>query len=253
VSAGLEQALAATAARVVALAPRRWTLALPACAAPVVARADDAWLWLERTIAVEPAAALLARNATTTGGARIVLAPAPRVRVDIALDGVVDLPRRLVEACAGLALAPAAPPAPVADDAFVMRCRETGWPVDEREPGTVIVPLDVPDDVHVAQAVRCDDGGALVAIDVAGEPESDPGREAMGRLLLRTAAAVRMVRAAPPARFEVVFASMPSADELAHAFAASSVACRLAAREAAVLERDDALARAYVAHSEGGQ
>jgi hypothetical protein len=50
-------------------------------------------------------------------------------------------------------------------------------------------------------------------------------------------------------RFEVVFGSPPAAAELGHAFAALSVACRIAAREAAVLWSDARIARAYLAES----
>jgi len=64
---------------------------------------------------------------------------------------------------------------------------------------------------------------------------------------------VRMARGAversagrPDARFEVVFESLPCAAELAHAFAALSVACRVASREAAMLWSSERVAAAYV-------
>lgn len=248
----ITNAFAEAAAAVVTLAPGRWALTLPgATPDAVVARADDHWLLLETLAEDAPAPELLAFNATTTGGARAVLGPAPVLRADVPLDDPTALAQRVAEACAGLAGPTGVVPAPVPDDALAARCRETAWPVVERD-GVAWVGLDVPGDVQRAAVARRDDASVLVGLDVVEAPASNLARDAVATLLLRTTGAVRMVRATSPARFEVVFTTMPSADALSHAFAALSVACRLAAREATVLDQDESVARAYVAHIKGG-
>jgi hypothetical protein len=115
-----------------------------------------------------------------------------------------------------------------------------------------------------------DDASVVASVSLADVLTSDPGavtavcREAVGLLGIRTGGATRMARAvaegADGLRYEVVLGERPSPAELGHAFAALSVACRIAAREAAVLRRDEAVARAYVAqwkrafqHQRGGE
>ena len=71
--------------------------------------------------------------------------------------------------------------------------------------------------------------------------------------MVRAAGSIEEAEAEPG--FEVVFRSRPDPRELGHAFGALSLACRLAAREAALLWGDESVARAYLEHwrsREGG-
>lgn len=252
----VRQALAGAAGAVEAAGPSAWRMTLDG-GRPGDARVDvrDGWLAVDAPLydGVPSPAALLARNATLAGGARIVLAPSPRVRADVALDDDGRLVDRVAEACAGVARArsvgaarDAAASHAVADP--VARCAETGWRVVPREPGVAAVELAIPGGFRQALvAVR--GGATVVEVDVIdAAPASDAAREACALLLLRVAGAVRLVRPTGVARLAVAFAGDATAGELAHAFAALSVACRHVCREAAVLADDEDIARAYVAH-----
>jgi len=147
------------------------------------------------------------------------------------------------------------------EGAILERCRQTGWSASEREPGRLAVDLDVPGAFQQAIVETRSDLSVAVTVPVldaavaAAESRAPVCRQALGLLLLRVCGFVRMARAAAEvrdgatrARFEVVFDSQPCAAELAHAFAALSVACRVAYREAAVLWGDEAVAKSYVEH-----
>jgi hypothetical protein len=242
-------------------------------------RVDDGWLLLAASLGSERASAtgawdLLRWNGLLGGGARFAVRrdrPDMLVRADIPLDDPVDLPRRIREACAGFQAAHSllahdaeeetASTVSVSGDGIDLTelCRETGWSCVERDPGRLVVELDVPGDCYRA-AVETRGTGVAVSvrvpetIDHALEPPAPVCRRALGRLLVRVCGIVRMARAAaevrhgiPRPRFEVVFESEPCAAELSHAFAALSVACRIAARETAVLWTDETIARAYLA------
>jgi hypothetical protein len=233
---------------------------------------------------------LLQWNATLPGGAKFaVLAAGPEVhvRAELPLDDDVNLPRRVVQVCAGLNTAAArlahrealgsplspreghgegaqwiggknsGPPNPhPAGYEFVPdlaeQCRASGWTLAERA-GGLVVELDDPGSFRQAIVEAKAGHGTAVRVDVAtnSEAPATPCREALALLLLRTSGIVRMVRATgqrdgSAARVEVLFTDPPCASELAHAFSALSVACRIAGREAAVLQHDERVASEYL-------
>ncbi len=269
-------ALTKRATRVDALGTGRWAFAIQnGVTLAAGARVDDGWLVFDATLAAGPAAAArpwdwLAWNATLAGGARFVVrapASAARVRAEVPLDQDIDVGRRIVEACTGLEAAQrlvAYGPEPAPDGAassgvsLAALCGQTPWPVVERDGGTLAVELDVPGAFHQATIARRADGSVAVATPVVdalatgGGPVSSVCEEALGLLLVRVGSVVRMVRAAlepgdgAAPHFEVVFGSAPHPTELSHACAALSVACRLASREAAVLQCDEGVAQAYL-------
>jgi hypothetical protein len=281
-------ALAKCAVAVDPVAHGRWAFRLSNGAdLAASARVDDGWLLLDAPLGfgsspVAHAWQLLQWNATLGGGARFVLRsdqPGPRVRAELPLDEEVDLRRRILEACAGLKAAkrsmvcelPGTSMAGTGDAPngnLAELCRQAMWPFVEREPGRLAVDLDVPGAFQQASVEMRGDLSVAVAVPVLDaavasvEPPAHVCRQALGLLLVRVCGIVRMARAAaemrdgmPQARFEVVFESQPCAAELTHAFAALSVACRLASREAAVLWGDEGVARAYVEQwdqTEGG-
>ena len=277
-------ALAKQAAAVDAVGPGRWAFTL-SNGSPLAARArvDDGWLLIDAALgAGAPPAAPASRvwemlqwNATLAGGIRFVLGPqrfgarGARVCAELPLDDEVDLGRRIGEACAGLKAAKrrmtgGASAGGTCGDAagedLSALCRQTGWAFLARE-GRLAVDLEVPgafqqavvetrEDQHVAVSVP-----VLDAAVAGAAPPATVCRQALGLLLVRVGGIVRMARAAaepregaPRARFEVVFGTRPCAAELQHAFAALSIACRVAGREAAVLWGDADVARTYVTH-----
>ena len=275
-------ALAKRAAAVDPVAPGRWAVTLSNGADLAAhARVEDGWLLLEASLGDAPVARnraweLLHANAALDGGARFALRarrPGLLACAEVALDDDVDLPRRVLDACAGLQAAHerlvygpdgggAAPAAAAGGEPIpelTALCLESGWGCVERDGGRLAVDLDVPGEFQQAIVAPRGAGVAvatpvLEAGDQAGAPPAPVCHRALGLLLLRVGGIVRLVRAAaeagdavPRARFEVVFGSRPAAAELAHAFAAVSVACRIAAREAAVLQSDAGIAQAYLA------
>ena len=250
-----------------------WSFTLGNGAAiPGRARVEDGWLMLEterhHTPPTRSAWATLTSNAGLDGGARFALASRGIglvVRADIALDPEVDVERRIIEASAGLTtaargvLCASAPPTEVieASPDLASRCRDTGWPVAPRGTRELTVDLGVPG--AFCQAVvsaRADGTIATVAplLESAVEsPPSEVGRRAVALLLLRLGGVVRLVRAAaapddPASLCLEVVHTHPTTVELAHAFAALAVACRLAAAEAVALYHDEAVARLYLQH-----
>jgi len=278
-------ALAKQAAAIDAVGPGRWAFTL-SNGSPLAARArvDDGWLLIDAALgAGAPPAAPASRvwemlqwNATLAGGARFVLGPqrsgarGARVCAELPLDDEVDLGRRIGEACAGLKAAKrrmtgGAPDGGTCGDAagedLSALCHQTGWDFLDREPGRLAVDLEVPGAFQQAVVETREDLRVAVSVPVldaavAGTaPPAAVCRQALGLLLVRVGGIVRMARAAaepregaPGARFEVVFGTRPCAAELGHAFAALSIACRVATREAAVLWGDADVARTYVEH-----
>jgi hypothetical protein len=210
------------------------------------------------------------------------------------LDEDVDLHQRVPQVCAGLKAAAEhvqartttrkAPESDATDAApevtraggvenagamthgvILGRCRDSGWTVGEREPGRLVVDLDVPGAFEQAFVETRSDLSVVVSVPVletaAPDAESRPlvCRQAFGLLLLRVTGLMRMARVAldkrdeASARFEVVFEIEPSAAELAHAFSALSVASQVAGREAAMLWSDEVVAQAYVEEWQHGR
>jgi len=135
-------------------------------------------------------------------------------------------------------------------------CAEAGWECTERRGGGLLVNLEVPGSFHQAMLERTARGQVVLATQLAACDGTTPRlcRHALGLLLLRACAVIRMARAAAhisgaeaAPRFEVVFDSAPCASELRHALCALSAACRLCGQEAEVLQADERVAREYVA------
>lgn len=227
---------------------------------------ENEWLRLDAPIA-PPAPdlwSLLQRNATLPAGLKFAVGdagdPPVLLRAEIGLEDEVDPTGRVLDACTaiktvahvwdntdepesdvdGHAVAPAG---------VAALCNDTGWPLVERD-GQSHVELDVPGAFFQARVDATRDGGIVAALPVGAGSVAPPMRAAVALLLLRTSRAVRLVRAAADttARFEVALAAPVPVAALAHAFAALSVACRMAGREAAVLSRDEAIAHAYLRH-----
>jgi hypothetical protein len=275
-------ALAKCAVAVDRVGHGRWTFTLSnGTDLAARARIDDGWLLLDASLgpgSVTPARVwqLLRWNVMLAGGARFAVPPdrpGMRACAEVPLEEGIDLRRRVLDACAGLAAASdrlgggpdesddAMPGAARdgEDGDLSDLCLESGWACVARETGRLAVDLDVPGAFQQA-VVEGRGRGVAVTVPVAetagdaAEPPASICEQALGLLLVRVCGIVRMARAAaevrdgiPRARFEVVFGSRPCAAELAHAFAALSVACRIAGREAAVLRSDEKVAGAYLA------
>jgi hypothetical protein len=270
----IADALAKHASAVQPAGHERWTLVLAnGTDFAATARADDGWLVLEAPFDQEPPSPArawqwLRWNASLEGGARFALRPdatAACACADLPIEDDVDLARRVGEACRGLTaakeLVSGVEPVDSAlaghgGGALADLCRETGWEFVDRDGGRLAVDLDVPGSFHQA-TVAVHGGGVAVTVPVldaaASAARAPVCEEAVGLLLARVCGVVRLARVVgtmrdgvPGARFEVVFASRPCAAELTHAFAALSVAARIAAREATVLWSNESVADAYV-------
>jgi hypothetical protein len=269
--------LEAHAAAVEQPAPGHWTFApLPARAPRGSARIAGEWLTVDVPLPARLARTLdgrwhaLAANASLPAGLKLCTAAADHrlhLRADVPLLEDAAPALRIRHLCAGIDAALAALPAPPHSDAqspsldpgtratsdfdLQERCRETQWPCTDRGAQTVMVQLDVSGAFQQA-AVELQPGRGIVAsVPLLAAPLPAPPHEtAVSRLLLATAGALRMVR---PARtpgpasvgFEVVFTHVPAAEELAHAFAALSLAWRYAGRETEILARDVRIAQLY--------
>jgi hypothetical protein len=236
------------------------------------ARLAGGWLLLDAPLppfGVEGAAAgvwdLLRWNAALPGPVKLVLPPGPpavRLRAELPVDVALDLPARVREVSAGLEAAaallagetPARPAGAAATVDLARLSEEAGWPFVARA-GGLAVGLDAGDGLH--QAMVAEEAGAVRVTVALGTDGAAAPRclEALGTLLLRASAAVRMARAAAggtngtaAARFEVCFAAAPvHPGELDHALAALSVACRMAGREARILAENEVMAGRYLA------
>jgi hypothetical protein len=132
-------------------------------------------------------------------------------------------------------------------------CGDAGWSFIERSAGKLMIELDVKSGFYQA-VVQHRAEGAHVSVEIArSEALAETSRQALSMLLLGTGALVRL--ACPSieetenqivARFEVRFTTMPTAVELAHAFASLSVACAMSGREARAIQ-DEVIARHYLA------
>ena len=206
------------------------------------------------------------------------------VRADVPLPGDEDpeggcasefdgaLTNRVLEACAGLKAAlrsfrgerasdpvisapPETPQGRAEDGIEALRrlCGAAGWPFIERSSGKLMVDLDVRSGFYQAAVERRAEGAHLTVEVARAEGFRETSRQALGRLLLETGARVRLARPSIDERqdqivlrFEVRFATMPTAVELSRAFASLSVACAMSGREARAIQ-DDAIARSYLA------
>lgn len=268
----IADALAKHASAVQPAGHERWTLVLAnGTDFAATARVDDGWLVLEAPFDREPASPgrawqWLRWNASLDGGARFALRPdatGPCACAELPVDDDVDVTRRVGEACRGLTaakeLVSGVEPVDGAiagegGGALADLCGEAGWGFVDRDGGCLAVDLDVPGAFHQA-TVAAQGAGVSVTVPVldASAARAPVCEEAVGLLLARVCGVLRMARVAatmrdgvPEARFEVVFASRPCAAEMTHAFAALSVAARIAAREATVLWSHESVADSYV-------
>jgi hypothetical protein len=216
---------------------------------------------------------LLEWNGTLPGGVRFAVLPGARIvhlQAEIPTDHEAILSARVVEACAGFHAAWAKvhgnkeeqaetlntcfAPTPDKTCDLPSLCREAEWPFIERSDGRVTVALDVPHETFSATLTRRRDESVRLSVElVQAETLPYPCRQALGLMLLTAGGVVRMARPVfeqsadgPVVRFEVKFASPPTATEFAHALSALSVAVRLCGREIQVLRQDEKIAKEYL-------
>lgn len=244
-------------------------------------RLDGDWLCFQLRLpaarpATEDATAwdLLAWHASARGGAKFALSAGGEMvaRAELPLDdgdaadgidevraGLADLVQRWRSRAPGPAAAHS-PPAAVAADVGAL-CRGCDWPAREVGDGRWLCELDTRDASAQATVERLG-SGVRVACDLPPvDAEIDPlCRRALADFLLRAAAMLRLARPlAGDARgvgramraetvlgFEVTLDTGCTPARLGHALSALTLAYRLCSREAAVLARDAATARAYL-------
>lgn len=250
----------------------------------VTARLSDEWLMLDAPVSERIAYGgrwdLLRLNAGIRGLSRFALMKQVRLRADIPLaededdaaicDASSGLTVRLLETCAELKAAfggflgekPGDHGAAVRDrfeqpgeqrfEELRRLCSDTSWPFTERSAGKLMIDLDARSAFYQA-CVEQREAGISVSVEIL-QPNvlSETCRQALGLLLLGTSAQVKLARPSVEenqdrinVRFEVRFATTPTADELAHSFSGLSVACDTAAREAQALQ-DESIARDYL-------
>jgi hypothetical protein len=249
----------------------------------VGARACEHWLHLDAPLRCDAAQGLdawqlLKLNRGLGGLSKLALLQPGhtplRVRSEIPLDEDVDLQRRVGEACAGLksaagrlhgeekeeltridSLATAEGPKEEQGGAELgALCAEAGWKFTERTQGKLAVELETRTGFYQAIMEESAGGAVSVAVEVASDDVlGENSRRAIGMLLLRASAEVRMARAVvrdkgegSAARFETLFQTRPCAAEVNHALSALAVACGLCG-EAAEAMRDEAVAGNYLA------
>ena len=235
----------------------------------VDARAEGEWLSLSAPAGEAPGdcLGLLRLNHRLDAASRIALsldAWSLELRSEVPLADGVNLPGRIREACTGLARAskrlrsgskcrrdggceeqPARDRRPAS--MFADTCREAGWSFAEHRAGALAIELDVADSCHHAM-LEPDDHSIALSVEIGcWDAASAATCDAVGVLMLSACHALRFARAAATddgvltTWFEVMFGEAPGARELDEALRALSTACRLYAREAAIL-RDEAIA-----------
>jgi hypothetical protein len=222
---------------------------------------------------------LLSWNAVLPPNAKCCLARGAKkafLAMEIPLDDDVDLVRQVTEACEAFceAVRAAAATSPLVTNSRAKRpilrdrsstvqretttelrrlCEDAGWVCRERDGGQSAIPLDEPRAFCQARAYRSASGRIHLHVDLeAATPHSSASQQAIALLLLTACRVVRMARAAVSPKeagrgccWEAVLPSRPTSDQLHHGLAALSVACRLTAREVAVLCEEE-IARQYL-------
>ena len=254
------------------IGPQRWKFRLTDQeTSPGSARLVDDWLHLrmpvEHGIESEALDWLLARNGTLPGLSKFALAetgPALCLAAELPVGDEVGFAEWLrasvdgftegMAALGGEAASPIAEPPPVeAAIDLAALCRETGWPHVVRPSGTIAIDLDVPHAFHQAVLQNHADHGLRVSVDLGAVGNvSSISLQAIGTLLLAAAGVVRMARPVLErpgeklsAEWQVSLGEAATAQQLRHALAALSVACRVCARELKLLE-DESIANAYL-------
>ena len=274
--AAVRDAFEASSLSVAGAKHNRWQVYLGnTTTAPITARIADDWLLLEASCADHETRSfwdLLQWNAALPGGAKFALGCAEafmQIRAEIPLIENMDLNARIRQACVGFGTAwsrvqgelngaagdePKEPNDSAEPAGELARlCQETGWPCVEPSTGAIKIDLETPNEFYQASIEQrfCQ---VHVHVEIAaGESISPLCRQSLALFLLATSAHLRMARPTIvevngrcSARLEVVFDRMPLAQELGHALSALSLGCRLAGREAAALQQDEALAQEYL-------
>jgi hypothetical protein len=234
-----------------------------------VADRQDAWrlLKLNQGLGGLSKLALLPQHGPKPGQTAL------RVRAEIPLDEDVDLGRRLHEACAGLksaagrlhgeekeeltrAYSLVTPEGAERESESELRslCEETGWKFTERTPRKLAVDLETRNGFYQAIVEEHVGGAITVSVEVASNTAfGEKSKRAIGTLLLRASAEVRLVRAVvseggegAQASFEALFQTSPCAAELGHALSALAVACGLCGGAAEAMQ-DEVVAGNYLA------
>ncbi len=254
-------------------APSAWRAAGPS-GEPFAVTVEDGWLTIDRVasgdVAAQPPLTVLANAASLPANTKLIaMGPNDRIhlRAELSLDVDLDLDTHIPAVIAAFAATnpvtaetslssdePTAPQEANHGSSLADRCAEVGWPAVERPDGALAVELEVPGSFVQAMVRRQENGEWWIEVPVApGDPAPDVCREATARLLLRVGGLVRLVQAvllaeggAASAGFRVRVLPAASSAAFGHAFAALSVACRLCAREAAVLWHDERVARVYI-------
>jgi hypothetical protein len=250
----------------------------------VSARADGHWLQLDAPLGGgmaqrRDAWQLLQLNQGLGGLSKLAWLPgqtALRVRAEIPLGEDSDLQRRLLEACSGLKAAAGrlhgegkegqtnAYPLTGSGErnsgdiapTLQRLCTESGWEFTERAPAKLAVGLEARSGFYQAIVEEQAGGAVSIAVELTrGTAFGESSKRAIGALLLRASAVVKLARAVvkeedddggATASFEALFQTAPCATELGHALSALAVACGLCGR-AAVAMQDEIVARNYCA------
>jgi hypothetical protein len=254
-------------------------------ASSVGARLEDGWLLLDAPLQRAPAEygispwRLVEANAWLPGGVKFALAPEDariHVRADLPVGEANTLAARLSEVGRGYGVAEAlargvdpsegdspgrphgaiAEPPPEGIEGGLSRlCEEAGWVFTERSSQRFAVDLEVGEAFCQALLESGADGSVTASVELEdSESKAEPCREALAIFLLRACGWLRMVRFTATSRrgrwaprFEVAFATHPSADELSEALSVLSVAFRFGGSEVRVLARSEAAAQTYLA------
>jgi hypothetical protein len=129
--------------------------------------------------------------------------------------------------------------------------RETPWPCTERGPNDFSA--DLHQDATPPARISANEHGIVFSVElVRCNTAAEVARQALAVFLLTASSALRLVRAHAVEEegqqrfgFQVCLPAAPAAEEIDHALAALSTACRMCAREASVL-LDEAVARCYL-------
>jgi hypothetical protein len=245
------------------------------------ARVREHWLHLDAPLKMDASQGrdawqLLELNRDLGGLSKLALLhgqSALRVRAEIPLDEDVDLQTRLREACAGMkaasgrlhgerkeelarvdSLTASAELDATGGSWLRQRCEESGWKFTERTPAKLAVDLEVGSGFYQAIVEEKAGGAVSIAVELTSDAAfGEHSKRAIGWLLLRASAEVRLARAvieetseAASASFEALFQTRPCAAELGHALSALAVACGLCGQEA-VMMRDEVVAKNYLA------
>ena len=137
---------------------------------------------------------------------------------------------------------------------LALGCRESGWNVSERGDGSFAVAVGHGHRMHQALLQPHEGGAIRVKVEVVSAPQfSEVARGAIGLLLLRATAAVKLARASVDeqngrvsVRFEVGFDTAPDLSDVNHALAALGAAVELASAETRSLQ-NETVAKRYLA------